>query len=49
MTQHLCLLALFFDAKGEIRSQTDQAEADKTVARRLRQLAEKLRPGSSKN
>ena len=49
VTEHLCLLALFFDAKGELRSQTDQAEADKTVARRLRQLAEKLRPGSSRN
>jgi hypothetical protein len=48
ITQQLCLLALLFDAKGATRSQASRAKADAATARRLRRLAESIRPGSCK-
>jgi RNA 3'-terminal phosphate cyclase len=47
VTQQLCLLALLFEAKGEIRTPKSRAKADAAVAARLRQLAERIQPGSS--
>ena len=44
--QQLCLLALLFDAKGATRSQARRAKDDAAIARRLRRLAETIRPGS---
>jgi CHAT domain-containing protein len=47
VTQQLCLLALLFEAKGEIRTPKSRAKAHATVAGRLRQLAERIQSGSS--
>jgi hypothetical protein len=47
VTQQLCLLALLFEAKGEIRTPKSRARAHATVAGRLRQLAERIQSGSS--
>jgi CHAT domain-containing protein/pimeloyl-ACP methyl ester carboxylesterase len=47
VTQQLCLLALLFEAKGEIRTVKSRARADAAVAGRLRQLAEQIQSGSS--
>jgi hypothetical protein len=47
VTQQLGLLALLFEAKGEIRTPKSRAKAHATVAGRLRQLAERIQSGSS--
>ena len=46
VTQQLCLLALLFAAKGASRTQKSRASADTAIAARLRQLADRIRPGS---
>jgi hypothetical protein len=47
VTLQLCLLALFFEAKGATETRAAQARARGAVAHRLRQLAERIQPGSS--
>ena len=48
IARQLCLLALFFDAKGATRTQAARARADGMTAQRLRRLADKILPGSCK-
>ena len=48
VAQQLCLLALFFEAKGTTRSPAKRAKAAATTATRLRRLADKILPGSCK-
>ena len=48
VTHQLCLLALFFDAKGVAESQTSRTRAATAVAQRLRRLADRIQPGSCK-
>jgi pimeloyl-ACP methyl ester carboxylesterase len=48
LTQQLCLLALFFDAKSATRDQAGRAKIDRTVAESVRRLADGIRPGSCK-
>ena len=48
VTQQLCLLALLFAAQGATRTQKSRASADTAIAARLRQLADRIRPGSCK-
>ncbi|HEX9788825.1 MAG TPA: CHAT domain-containing protein [Candidatus Binatia bacterium] len=48
VTRQLCLLALFFDAKGATRTQAARRKADVTTALRLRRLADKILSGSCK-
>jgi len=46
VAQQLCLLALFFEAKGATRRAAKRAKAAATTATRLRRLAGKILPGS---
>jgi hypothetical protein len=46
VTLQLCLLALFFRARSEFETQAGRGRAQRSVAERLRKLAERLRPGS---
>jgi CHAT domain-containing protein len=48
VAQQLCLLALFFEAKGTTRNPAKRAKAAATTATRLRRLADKILPGSCK-
>ena len=48
VAQQLCVLALFFAAKGVTRAQAARAKADNATAQRLRRLADKILPGSCK-
>jgi hypothetical protein len=48
VAQQLCLLALFFEAKGVTRRPAKRAKAAATTATRLRRLAGKILPGSCK-
>jgi hypothetical protein len=48
VARQLCVLALFFAAKGATRAQAARAKADNATAQRLRRLADKILPGSCK-
>jgi hypothetical protein len=46
VTLQLCVLALFFEAKGATETRAARATAQAAVAHRLRRLSERIHPGS---